>query len=208
MAYHLGGLHRGIQMPGLRRTAVSGSMILTLLGAGLFAWTWVPPPMKSETNTRAAAELSAERLDLTLDSPAWLRAGMAERYVLRLARSGDSADGERRLVWVELHAAGSLVKPANEQGGAIGPGEDLEYRWTVTARVGEDVLVEISLRLPGDRAETGRTVWAEAAEFEVLDYLGMEAVTARAAGALGAILGAMILAIAGRFPDPSAAGKR
>ena len=195
-------------MPGLRRTAVSGSMILALLGAGLFAWTWVPPPMKSETKALAVAELSAERLDLTLNSPVWLRAGMAERYLLRLARAGDSAGGERRLVWVELHAAGSLVKPANEQGGAIGPGEHLEYRWTVTARAGEDVMVEISLRLAEDRAEAGRTVWAETAEFEVVDYLGMDAVTARAAGALGAILGAMISAIAGRFPDPSAARKR
>ncbi|MGH2607326.1 MAG: hypothetical protein ACRDG5_12110 [Anaerolineales bacterium] len=194
-------------MPKVRIAAMSGSMILALLGAGLFAWTWFPPPMNSETHHLAVADLMAERLDLTLASPAWLRSRIAENYVLRLARSGESAGGERRPVWVELHAAGSVVRPGNEQGGAIGPGEHLEYRWTVAAWAGENAMVEISLRLPEDRTEAGRAVWAETADLEVRDYLGMDAVAARAAGALGAILGALILAITGRFPDPPAARK-
>ncbi len=208
MAYHHGGLHRGNRMPKPRIMVVTGTIVLALLGAGLFAWTWFPPLMKSETHNLAAADLMAERLDLTIESPAWMRAGTAENYVLRLARPGEGTDGERWLVSVELHAAGSLVKPANQQGGAIGPGERLEYRWAVAAGAGENVVVETSLHLQGDRGEVGRTVWAEAADLEVRDYLGMDAVTARAAGALGAITGAMIAAIARRSLDPLSQGER
>lgn len=191
-------------MPGLRITVVTGSMSLALLGAGLFAWTWFPPPMSRTTHRLAVVELMPERLDLTLESPAWLRGGTAENYALQLTRPEDAAG--RWLASAALHAGGAQVSPASQQGGPIAPGERVEYRWQVVARSGADVTVEMSLRLRRDQ-EQG-TVWAQAAEPEVLDYLGMDAVTARVAGVLAAAIGAMITAIARRVSAPLPEVKR
>lgn len=186
-------------MPGLRFPAVQTSALLSLLGMGLFAWTFVPPVPASETVSLAVEGPGSETVYLSLRSPGWLRAGASEKIELRVARADTGRGDGRWLTAVDLHAAGALVSPASAQGSAIGPSEQVDYRWQVEARTGEGVTLEMSLRVQMEETDVERTVWAEASDLPVMDYLGMDTATARLAGGLTVTVAAISLAVSSRL---------
>lgn len=173
-------------------------VVVALLGAGLALVTFFRPPVSSETHILPAGVRKDEMLIVNLSSPAWLRSGVAEEVVLILRRESPGESQEPWLAAAELHAGGGVVTPSARRGGPLGPGDQVEYRWSVTAGSQGSVPMEISVRRQRGGPGEGEILWAQGIRPQVRDYLGMDAAEARAAGLLGALAGILTTLIGRR----------